>query len=59
MPEKTIFDYLNAIFYKKDILYDKKICNSYLLSLWLSHDSKLVDICNEINRFQFFVSDDI
>lgn len=59
MKEKTIFDYLNSIYYKKPIVYDKKICNAYLLSLWLSHDKSLIDICNEINRFQFFLPDDL
>jgi hypothetical protein len=31
--KKTLFDYLNAIFYKKDLKYDKKIANGYKLTL--------------------------
>lgn len=57
MADKTIFDYLNAIFYKKYIPYDKKACSSYLLSLWLSHDGKLIDIVNTINEYQFLLPD--
>lgn len=59
MADKTIFDYLNAIFFKREIPYDKKTCSSYLLSLWLSHDKGLVDIVNTVNEFQFFLPDNL
>ncbi len=59
MAERTIFDYLNAINYKKEIPYDKKIANSYMLSMWLSHDVTLIDIVNDINRFQFSLPDEL
>ncbi len=57
--EKTIFDYLNNIYYKKGIVYDKKVAPAYLISMWLSHDNKLNDIVNTINEFQFFLPDNL
>jgi len=57
--EKTIFDYLNAIFYKKQEVYEKKIAPAFLLSLWLSHDKDLISIVNKINSLQFYLTDDI
>jgi hypothetical protein len=59
MSEKTIFDYLNSIYLKKPITYDKKICNSYMLSMWLSHDNKLIEIVNNINKYQFSLDGEI
>jgi len=63
MPENkevTIFDYLNQIFYKKDkYVYDKKSAPAYMLSMWLSHDSNLIDIVNKLNSLQFSLKDDI
>lgn len=59
MKELTIFDYLNDIYLKGKLKYNKKICSSYLLSMWLSHDKQLIDITNEINEFQFFLSDEL
>jgi len=48
--EVTIFDYINQIFYKKESLeYDKKVAPSYMLCMWFSHDSKLIDIVNRVN----------
>jgi len=56
----TTFDFLNQIFYKtKKHPYDKKIVNSYLISLWLSHDKSLINIVNNINSYQFLFSDEI
>jgi hypothetical protein len=58
--EITIFDYLNQIFYKSNKLeYDKKIAPAYMLSMWLSHDPKLIDIVNNLNSLQFILKDDI
>ena len=59
MKEKTIFDYLNSIFYKKPDVYDKKIAPAFLLSLWLSHDKSLINIVNKINHLQFYLDDSI
>jgi hypothetical protein len=56
--EKNLFDFLNAIFYKKDIQYDKKIANSYLISLWLSHDRNLINVVNNINKYIFRIPDE-
>jgi hypothetical protein len=59
MAEKTIFDYLNNIYNKGTLAYDKKAAPAYLISMWLSHDKNLVDITNTINEYQFFLSDDL
>ncbi len=56
--EKTIFDYLNSIFNKKPLDYNKKIAPAFLLSLWLSHEKKFIDIVNDINMFQFYIKDE-
>lgn len=55
--KKTLFDFLNAIFYKKDIEYDKKVASAYMLTLWLSHDKSLIDMVNEINKHLFRLPD--
>jgi len=53
-----MFDTLNAIFYKRDKHeYDKKKVNGFMLSMWLSHDQRLLDIANDINRYQFSLPD--
>jgi hypothetical protein len=58
--EVNIFNYLNQIFYKTDKHeYDKKLAPAYMLSMWLSHDSKLIDIVNKLNSLQFSLKDDI
>jgi hypothetical protein len=58
--EVNIFNYLNQIFYKTDKHeYDKKLAPAYMLSMWLSHDSKLIDIVNNLNCLQFSLKDDI
>lgn len=57
--QKTIFNYLNAIFNKDDIKYDKKIAPAYLLSLWLSHDQALLPIVERMNPYHFLLEDDI
>lgn len=57
--KKTLFDYLNAIFYKKDLKYDKKIANGYKLTLWLSHDKNLIYLTNRINQILFSVPDNL
>ena len=56
----TIFNYLNQIYYKtKKLKYDKKICKSYMLSLWLSHDISLLNIVQKMNFLQFNLPDRI
>ena len=57
--KKTIFDYMNAIYHKKDIKYIKKECSGYLLSLWMSHDKKLCKMVNDINKFIFLLPDEM
>lgn len=59
MKEKTIFDYLNNLYFKQDLKYDKKAAPAYLISLWLSHDRSLIDLVNIINEYQFLLCDDL
>lgn len=59
MKDKTIFDYLNALFDKRNIEYDKKIASAYILTLWLSHDKELIGITNDINEHIFKMKDEI
>ena len=56
--KKNIFDFINALCYKKDIQYDKKEASSYILSLWLSHDKELIDMVNDINPYLFTLPDE-
>lgn len=57
--ETNLFDYLNAIFYKKPLEYDKKIAPSYLLTLWLSQDRELIHMVNDINKHLFLLPDKV
>jgi len=55
-----MFDTMNAIFYKKgEHKYDKKKANAYILSLFLSHDERLVDLVNDINVYQSLLTDEM
>jgi hypothetical protein len=52
----NLFSYLNQIYLKTDKLeYDKKLANPYMLSMWLSHDKKLIDIVNKMNKLQWYM----
>lgn len=55
---KTIFDYINSILYKKPIEYDKKIASGYMLLMWFSHDKDFLPICNRINEHLFKLNDE-
>jgi hypothetical protein len=60
LEHPNMFDYMNQIFYKKRTYpYDKKIANSYLMLMWLSHDSSLISHIHKINYLQWYVPDDI
>ena len=62
MTEKkpTLFDFLNQIKFKTEKYdYSKKIASSYMMSMFLSLDRKLIDIVNNINSLQFGLKDDI
>ena len=59
MKKKTLFDYINAISSKNKIKYDKKIANSYILSLWLAHDDSLLFNVNKINEYLFSLPDEL
>lgn len=56
----NLFDYLEQISNKSTKLkYDKKIAPAYMLSLWLSHDHRLLNLVQKINHLQFVLPDDI
>lgn len=60
MSEVTLFNILNNIFFEKEkFIYDKKAAPAYALSMWLSHDEELLDIVNDINKFQFLLPDEV
>ena len=55
-----LFDTLNAIFYKKGKYeYNKKDINGYGLSLWISHDTNLCHMVNDLNPYIFGIPDDL
>lgn len=56
--DKTIFNFINAINYKDNVEYDKKIAPAFMLSMWFSHDTKLLPIINKINEIQFSLKDE-
>ena len=57
--EPTVFTYLNNLFFKLGLTYDKKVAPAYLISLWLSHDKDLIKIVNKINELHFNISDEL
>lgn len=58
--QTNIFTFLNQIQNKKrTVPYDKKIANAWMLTQWLSHDRGLVSKCNDINKYQFLLPDDV
>ena len=57
--KKTFFSYLNSLFSKKDIGFDKREVPSYLLLLWLSHDPKLIDLTQSMNRMLYTLPGDV
>jgi len=57
--ERTLFTFLNAIFYKNNIEYDKKVASAFMLSHWLAHDTELIELVNKIIPLQFKLKDDI
>lgn len=57
--EKTLFTFLNAIFYKNHIEYDKKLASAFMLSHWLAHDTELIELVNRIIPLQFGLKDNI
>ena len=55
-----LFDTLNAIFYKKkEHKYEKKDAGAYILALYLSIDSTLSVLVNDINRYLFLLPDEL
>jgi len=55
----NLFTFLNAIYYKNRIEYDKKLASAYMLSHWLAHDKELIELVNKIIPLQFRLKDDI
>lgn len=58
--EVNLFTYLNQIQSKRRTHdYDKKIANSYLLSLFLSMDKDFIKHVDDINKYLFILPDEI
>ena len=57
MEKLTLFDYLNNLFYKKGLVYDKKIAPAYMITMFLSHDKSLLPIIDKINHLHFHIDD--
>jgi len=49
--KRTLFNVLDDIFLKRPVKYDKKVANSYILSLWLAQDKNLIQLVNDINPY--------
>jgi hypothetical protein len=55
----TLFNFINQLTTKsKKYKYDKKIASAFMLTQWISHDKELVKKCNNINKYQFLLSDE-
>lgn len=55
-----IFTFINQIVEgKRKHPYDRKIAPAYMLSMWLSHDKDLIYKCNDINKYQFLLPDEV
>lgn len=57
--KETLFTFIQALFSKKKLTYNKKVANAYMLSLWLSNDDKLLGIVNRINKHLFSLDDEL
>lgn len=57
--ELKIYDFLNAIFNKTALPYDKSIAPAYMLCIWLSHDASLIGIVNEITPYLGVLPDEL
>jgi len=56
----TLFDILDQIKFKTSKYeYNKKDASAFMISMFLSLDSNLIDIVNKINSLQFGLDDDI
>ena len=56
--KKTLFDYLNSLFNKKRIEpFEKSVCNPYMISMYLAHERDLINMVQEMNKFQFSLPD--
>ncbi|KFZ26302.1 MAG: hypothetical protein KQ78_01475 [Candidatus Izimaplasma bacterium HR2] len=54
-----LIEVLNAVTLKTPCKYNKKDLSAYVLSLFLSEDRKLSKIVNEINKYQFVLTDEL
>jgi len=55
----NLFTFLNQIYSKVEKYpYDKKLAPAYMLSMWLSHDSRLIKYVERINHLQFKIPDE-
>lgn len=62
-PEKkkiNIFDYLKQICEKTtQQQYNKKVAPAFLLTMWLSHEQDLIDLCQEMNIRHWLNDEDV
>lgn len=58
MSKENLFTYLNSLFNKKRVEpFNKTTCNPYMLSMYLAHERDLINMVQEINKFQFSLPD--
>lgn len=56
----NLFTFIEQIKTKqRKVPYDKKIASAWMLTQWLSHDKGLVKKCNDINKYQFLLPDEV
>jgi hypothetical protein len=58
--DPKLFDFIKQVLSKnRTHPYDKKVASAYMLTQWLSHKKEFVQICNNINKYQFLLPDDV
>ncbi len=58
--KESLFSYLNMILNKtrpEGKMVDRKVCNPYMLSMYLAHEKDLIGIVQEMNKIQFDLPD--
>lgn len=59
IKKQSLTDVLNAINKKIPIEYDKKAVSAYVISLFMAQDPQLIKIVNDINQYQFLLTDEL
>ena len=56
----TLFDFINQVCTKsRKHEYDKRVASPFMLTQWLSHDKYFASKCNEINKYQSILPDEV